>query len=215
MRRLLVISLALIALSAAPAAWAREETPAGTPPAVAGDIYVGLAEDGATAVALLVGQSEARAYFCDGRELSGWLVGSRSGDGLLLQTEEGVEMTATLANERITGAIRFGDGTSLAFRAEPATGIAGLYDATVAEDGRVTGRSTDGLRIVGAIIPGFAGESRVFVGIIELPDGGAYPIGAPVLGDEGPTELRLIVQADGRLVGSSRTGNKSWLPSNF
>lgn len=74
--RLLVLTLLLIP------ALPLGTTPRSRPPAqFTGATWVGLADDEATAVAVLVGETVVRAYLCDDREVNAWLLGTVDGEG--------------------------------------------------------------------------------------------------------------------------------------
>lgn len=210
--------LMLAVFAVPPQAVAGETAPAvATPRVSAADVYIGLAEDDLTSVAIVVGDDgQARAYLCDGRGVSSWLLGSASAGSLALHAEDGATLTGRRAGDRVSGTATLPRGEELAFSAEIAAGVAGLYEATLDDEGRLAGTATDGRRIVGAVtvVRGTAGEVLVFAGLIETPDGTVRAVAAVVNG-EGGSDVRLIVQADGSVVGSSRTGEKRFHPANF
>jgi hypothetical protein len=192
-------------------------TPVATPRVSGADVYIGMASDDLTSVAIVVDDDgEARAYLCDGSEVSHWLLGSVSAGTLALHAEDGATVSGQRAGDRVSGTATLPNGGELAFTTERASGVAGRYESALDNEGRLTGTSTDGRHIVGAVTGMRArnGETMVFAGLIETPDGTARAVAAVVDG-EGGSVLRLIVQADGSIVGRSRTGNKSFLPANF
>ena len=201
-----------------PRAVARETPMAAASPRVsASAVYIGLAEDASISVAIVMsGEGEARAYLCDGRGVNSWLLGSASAGSLALQAEDGATLTGRRATDRVSGTATLPSGEEIAFSADLASGVAGLYEAILDDDGRLAGSATDGRRIVGAItvVRARTGEVPVFAGLIETPDGTVRTVAAVVNG-VGGSDVRLIVQADGSVVGSSRTGEKRFHPSNF
>ncbi len=86
-------------------------------------------------------ERELRAYLCDGRDINEWFTGMATGNDLDLTSEGGARFEGSLAPEAATGTMTLDDGQSFTFTANPAAGIAGLYNVNLLPDGQVTGTS--------------------------------------------------------------------------
>ena len=199
---------------------AQVATPA---PPFAGKTSVGLTDDDKTLVAIVVAEGdgearEARAYFCDADAIDLWMTGTATGDELFLTDGANIRLSAELGDESITGEMVFPDGAPLAFKAIPATGIAGLYDVVVELDGMMRGAAATGSLLEGRV----EAEIATPVGVAA-----PFPYGAMVTitpQDEQPVTFeraisnpaegtfRMIVLADSRSTGGgeSATGTVKW-----
>ena len=164
--------------------------------------FVAETSDPQTFVALVVGVpadgGELLVYVCDGQGGAIWFEGPREGDRFTLTSDSGAEVSGSLAGNGATGTIRLADGTTLAFAATRADGIAGLYEVESTDD-RYQGSSYDGDRIE-AVIGG-------------VDTGGTRRLDVTFTSDDGPTQTlayatpsamaatRWIILADGRLKG--------------
>ena len=186
--------------------------------------FAGEVSDANAFVALVAGESqdgeearEVRAYLCDGREINEWFRGTAEGNKLDLTSEGGAHLEGNLASEASTGTITLDDSESFIFTADPATGVAGLYEVVLSDNGQLLGTSQRGALLEGRVAD-------------VLEEDGSYPVSGTITPPEGeprsleavsnttePGELRFIVLADGRVKGSNRGGgfSKSFLPSNF
>src|SRR5215204_2359841 len=98
--------------------------------------FAGEVSDANAFVALVAGEPqdgeearEVRAYLCDGREINEWFRGTAEGNKL------------DLASEASTGTITLDDSESFIFTADPATGVAGLYEVVLSDNGQLLGTS--------------------------------------------------------------------------
>ena len=106
-----------------------------------------------------------------------------------------------------SGTITLPDETSFTFEVESATGIAGLYDATVFPDGRIRGTSERGARLEGRTTRQRRGGLLVQRNTITPPDGEPQTVSARVTDPgllKGPIGTRVIVLADGRAKGNPK-----------
>ncbi len=147
---------------------------------------------------------EVRAYLCSGGAINEWFWGSAEGNKLDLTSEGGAQLEATLTPETATGTITLDDGTSSTFTADLATGIAGLYNVNLLEDGRVIGTSETGNRLEGRV----ADEPREdglypITGTIIVPDGPTQNFKALTASTE-PAEARWVALPDGRTKGGRK-----------
>jgi hypothetical protein len=90
--------------------------------------YVG-ALDGSTAfIAVVVQNSVAVVYICDGDQISEWFGGSVSKDQLDFTSAKGTHLTASAAADSVSGTLALAGGQPLAFVAQPAVeGQTGLF----------------------------------------------------------------------------------------
>jgi hypothetical protein len=81
-------------------------------------------------------QWQVRAYLCDGQSINEWFnEGSVEGTELDLRAEGGPRLLGSLASEAATGTITLDDGESFTFTADLASGVAGLYDVNISDEG--------------------------------------------------------------------------------
>jgi hypothetical protein len=187
---------------------AQEATPAVLP--IVGATFVGTTSDAGALVAVIVAdpapgttQRAAQAYLCDGASLSVWFdTGGVDGEEITLTAANGEHLTGTLGREDITGTIRIAGGEALAFQARPATGLAGLYTATVQVDGRFRGASQSGIWINGTFGTEPAPDgSYAGIATLILPTGEEDTLPLQVTTRE-LTELLFIITEDGRVAGA-------------
>jgi hypothetical protein len=189
-------------------------------PPVAGS-FVGEAPDAEAFVVIVAASPEeegqerdVRAYLCDGERVTEWFTGAAEGNELDLTSEGGARLEGNLSTEASTGTITLGDDTTLTYTADLARGVAGLYNVTISEEGRVRGTSE-----TGGLLEGQLGgeeemrdeEVRPISGTFTSAEGQEVSFG--VLGREAdPGEYRWIVLEDGQAMGakkSARTGSTS------
>ena len=159
-------------------------------------------------------ERDVRAYLCDGERVTEWFTGRAEGNELDLTSEGGARLEGNLSTEASTGTITLDDVRTLTYTAELARGVAGLYNVTISEEGRVRGSSE-----TGGLLEGQLGEEeevreeevRPISGIFTSAEGQEVSFG--VLGREpDPDEYRWIVLEDGQAKGakkSARTGSTS------
>jgi hypothetical protein len=182
--------------------------PAAVAPAAAvTGTFIGLADDGKTAVAIVAEPPAAgaatrvvRAYLCDGVALREWYPGAAPGNSASLTSDTSSSTFLTeLTADRATGSATLPDGRAVTFTAVPATGPAGLFDITKTAD-KGSGTSTAGQRIeltYGAETRGAALKVDATVDGRPLPAGKAS-------GFQPAEGARAIVLADGRQFGASK-----------
>ena len=149
-------------------------------------------------------EREVRAYLCDGRQLNEWFTGTVTANEVQLASPNGVQLDATLASEVATGTITLSDGTSFAFMANPATGIAGLFDVTVSEDGQTNGTSERGGRLEGQLGDGPQDGRYPLTGTITSLDGEETRDFEATARAQVPVEGRFIVLDDGQIRGGKK-----------
>jgi hypothetical protein len=146
-------------------------------------------------------QRAIRMYVCDGRQANVWLSG-RGGERFSIRSEDGRSRAeATVSRGAARGSLELADGRRVDFRAERATGIAGLYDSALFPDGRVRGSSETGVRLEGRRRGPARPDGRFrATGTYRLPRGETRPwstlssVRAP---SRGVVESRIIVLPDG------------------
>ena len=198
------------------------EAPEESAPPVAGS-FVGEVPDTDAFVAVVAVQleqgedeREVLVYLCDGRSIYEWFKGSAAGNDEFSLTatdwepsqEGGAEVETVLTPEAATGTFTLPDGRSLPFEAAPATGVAGLYQATFLSDGRLSGTSERG----GQLDARVAGEdeSGIFriTGTVTGPDGESVPFEFLLQTDgrypDPGGEFRAIVLPDGQSRGKGK-----------
>jgi hypothetical protein len=118
------------------------------------------------------GEREVRAYVCDG-ELLGyteWFTGRTTGNTLDMRSASGnARLQVALTQKEATGTVTLADGTFHRFTASAVRDGAGLYELTIASDGRRSGISANGAENEGHVSP----DGGVTVGMISLPGGEA------------------------------------------
>ena len=159
-------------------------------------------------------ERDVRAYLCDGESVTEWFTGRAEGNELDLTSEGGARLEGNVSTEASTGTITLDDARTLTYTAELARGVAGLYNVTISEEGRVRGTSE-----TGGLLQGQLGEEE------EMRDEEVRPISGNFTSAEGqevsfgvlgrepdPDEYRWIVLEDGQAKGAkkgARTGTTS------
>jgi hypothetical protein len=159
-------------------------------------------------------ERDVRAYLCDGEGVTEWFTGRADGNELDLTSEGDARLEGNLSTEASTGTITLGDDRTLTYTAELARGVAGLYNVTISEEGRVRGTSETGGLLEGQLgeeeDPGDE-EVRPISGTFISAEG--QEVGFEELGREpDPDEYRWIVLEDGEAKGAkkgARTGSTS------
>ena len=184
--------------------------------------FVGSAQDEEVFVAIVAAgpeedgqERDVRAYLSDGEHVTEWFTGRADGNELdLTSSEGGARLEGNLSTEASTGTITLGDDRTLTYTADLARGVAGLYNVTISEEGRVRGISE-----TGGLLEGQLGEEeekrdeevRPISGIFTSAEGQEVSFG--LLGREpDPDEYRWIVLEDGQAKGAkkgARTGSTS------
>jgi hypothetical protein len=155
------------------------------------------------------GQEErnVKAYLCDGESVTEWFTSTTQSNELDLFSEDGALFEGNLSTEASTGTIILEDDRTLTYTAELATGVAGLYDVSISEEGRVSGTSE-----TGGLLEGQLGEEEQQRDGEELrPIRGSFTsaegqeVRFEVLGRESaPEEYRWIVLEDGQVKGAKK-----------
>jgi hypothetical protein len=91
-------------------------------------VYAGHAEDGAGAIAVAVLDSQAAAYFCDGRSVESWFRGAVTGSDISLKSKRGAPLRASLDGDHLKGSLRI-KNDRVRFEINKAKKPAGLYRA--------------------------------------------------------------------------------------
>jgi hypothetical protein len=205
---LLVLALwLLVGCASSPEDKSKEQS---TPP-VAGN-FVGEAPDANAFVAVVsagpdqegAGEHPVRAYVSDGKSISEWFSGQATGNDLDLSSDPGAaRLKGNLTPETSTGTITLADARSFTFTASPASGVAGLYNVTLADDGQVRGTSETGGRLEGTLGQQAENGSYPISGTITPPGGNPVDlqISAPSVeyGD-----YRWIVLSASRIKGAKK-----------
>ncbi len=149
-------------------------------------------------------QREVRAYLCDGNEINEWFTGTATENDLDLSSDGGSRLEGNLTPDTASGTITLSDGRSLPFAAELASGVAGLYDVTVSDDGLLHGSSESGGRLEGQVAqePNQEGTYPI-TGTITAPDGPTLEIEA-FASDAEPAAGRWVVLSDGQSKGGKK-----------
>jgi hypothetical protein len=176
--------------------------------------FVGMARGGPPAVAVVAdaprreGQPrKVSAYVCDGLKINEWLTARSPGNRVALTSEDGrTTARVTLTKDAAKGTIRLAYGRRRGFTAEPAGGLAGLYDVTQAPDASLTGASRAGGRLTGRVgAPTSARLVRPVSGTVTAADGTRFDLTA--YARRATTGgYRLIVLPDGRVYGGQKEG---------
>lgn len=143
---------------------------AGPAPVPASDVteYVGAvdgSEDLLIAFATQPGGA-VEAYVCNGQGIWSTFTGTVAGDRIDLTSADGSNpsiIAATLADAGIDGTLTL-DGQPRTFTTTKATGIGGLYDFTLAEDGTLSGVSERGNTFTGREDDGVFGGTFAIAG---------------------------------------------------
>jgi hypothetical protein len=217
-RKLSASLLALLALAALPACGGDddEETDKKARP-VAGTFVSNV--QGSEAFVSVVAAPPAKGqrkrvvtvFACDAKDVCELFSGSGAGNEVTVKPAGGEgEATVTLSSKSASGTVEPADGDSLDYKAVQATATSGLYDLTVAPNGRLRGASATGVALKGSVElppPG--------TGTLRLADGKRLKFDvAESSGDVAglrPGQLRLIVLPDRRLrgAGKSRAGGEA------
>jgi hypothetical protein len=164
-------------------------------------------------VALLAGVSatteepgEVSAYLCDGAANSTWFKGQTAGNGIELTSEDGSWLAAVLTPEGAAGVLALANGISAAFAAPAATGVAGLYDVTLAPDGALGGTKVGRSgRIAGRVVEDLEEDLRLVAGVLTPEAGPRVPFAAFATPDAAG-ELQWVALASGQAKGSGKKG---------
>jgi hypothetical protein len=118
------------------------------------------------------GGRKVQAYVCDG-ELQGdaeWFTGQIVGNTLGLTSASGnARLQAELTEKEAAGTVTLADGTLHRFSAPVTRDGAGLYEVTIASDGRRSGTSANGAKDEGQVSP----DGVLTTGTIRLSSGEA------------------------------------------
>jgi hypothetical protein len=185
--------------------------------------FVGEASDEDAFVAIVATSPEeegqerdVRAYLCDGEGVTEWFTGRAEGNELNLTSEGDALLEGNLSTEASTGTITLEEDRTLTYTAELARGVAGLYNVTISEEGRVRGTSE-----TGGLVEGQLGgeaemrgeEARLIIGTFTSAEG--QEVGLEVFGREPDAdEYRWIVLEDGEAKGA-RKGARPGPTSGF
>ncbi len=159
-------------------------------------------------------QRQVRAYLCDGQSINEWFnEGSVEGNELNLRSEGGARLEGSLATEAASGTITLDDGESFTFTADLASGVSGLYDVNISDEGPLRGTSEAGGRIEGEVAhrPRQDGYYPL-IGTITPPNGDPleFALAAPSAVEDG--EYRWVVLSEGEVKGARKnvaTGSSS------
>lgn len=156
-------------------------------------------------------EREVRAYLCDGNEINEWFTGTATENDLDLSSDGGSRLEGNLTPDTSTGQITLSDGRTFPFAAELATGVAGLYDVTVTDDGLVHGSSETGGRLEGQVAkePNEEGSYPV-TGTFTASNGQTQEIEAFAL-DAEPAVGRWVVLNDGQVRGGKRSQSRGFV----
>jgi hypothetical protein len=161
-------------------------------------------------------ERDVRAYLCDGEGVTEWFTGRAEGNELNLTSEGDALLEGNLSTEASTGTITLEEDRTLTYTAELARGVAGLYNVTISEEGRVRGTSE-----TGGLVEGQLGgeaemrgeEARLIIGTFTSAEG--QEVGLEVFGREPDAdEYRWIVLEDGEAKGA-RKGARPGPTSGF
>jgi hypothetical protein len=175
-------------------------------PPVEGAIFVGPTSDpdALIAVAMPPDKPEVDAYLCDGHDLAIWYTGPVMGAEPILDAgDEGI-LNVRFSNTSASGNTTLTDGRSLSFVAAPATGIAGLYDVTLAGD-ELIGVGTTGQQMRGRLVETLPDGRELLAGTIELADGSLRAFAA-FISDGAEGDFRFIALHDGQIKGAAKQG---------
>ncbi len=176
--------------------------------------FVGKASDEDAFVAIVAAspdeeegqERDVRAYLCDGEGVTEWFTGRAEGNELNLTSESDARLEGNLSTEASTGTITLEEDRTLTYTAELARGVAGLYNVTISEEGRVRGASE-----TGGLLEGQLGgeaemrgeEARLIIGTFTSAEG--EELGFAVFGREPiADEYRWIVLEDGEAKGATK-----------
>jgi hypothetical protein len=181
-------------------------------PPVEGAIFVGPTSEPDTLIAVTMpsDKPEVDAYLCDGHDLAIWYTGPVKGAEPILEAGDEGTLNVRFSDTSAGGTTTLADGRSLSFVAAPATGIAGLYDVTLAGD-ELIGVGTSGQQMQGLLVETLPDGRELLAGTIELADGSLRAFAAFLsAGSEG--DFRLITLNDGQIKGAAKTDRgKGWV----
>lgn len=153
---------------------------------------------------------EVEAYLCDGHDVAIWYTGPVKGAEPILEAGDEGSLNVRFSEAAASGTTTLADGRSLSFVAAPATGIAGLYDVTLAGD-ELVGLGTSGQQMRGRLVETLPDGRELLAGTIELTDGSLRAFAAFVSG-EAEGDFRLIALNDGQIKGAAKTDQgKGWV----
>jgi hypothetical protein len=170
--------------------------------------FVGMVGGGPPGVAVVADKPAAQGqprkvsvYLCDGRSINLWLTGQTSGNQANLASESGkARASVTLAADGPKGAITLPGGKRLDFTSEPASGVAGLYNVTIAANGAVRGASQTGGKLTGRVRAATSGSV-----VATITAAGGQEVKA-FARQATPGAYRLIVFSNGNLYGGKNFG---------
>jgi len=161
----------------------------------------------AVVAAPVLGKQEKRdvtVYLSDGKRLSEWFPGTVLSNSFSARSDDrDAEAKGKLTGKAVTGTVKLPDGKTVRFKANRATGAAGLYDLKVSPDGELSGASAAGV--------GVKGETTLKqgTGMLKLADGKRRKF--DVVGDSAGEaarlragQVRLIVLGGGQLRGAGK-----------
>lgn len=116
-----------------------QSTTVATEAATQGHVFVGPVEDSKAFIGLAVSDGKFTAFVCDGTEdwLSywHWFTGKAQGQSIEFTAEDGESFTAQITGDTVSGSVTLGDKKVHPFKADLATGSAGLFRAEFTLDG--------------------------------------------------------------------------------
>ena len=205
-----LVSMLVVGLLTAGCAGPGEEEKS-TPP-VAGH-FVGATSDPDTLVAIVVDEAEqgedqrtVKAYLGDGYIIDEWFTDTVTGDSFDLTSDGGARLMGQLSSDAASGTATLSNRASVSFEATPATGVAGLYNVSVYNDGQMSGTSERGGQLEGQIgnTPRPDGLYPVS-GTITSPDDRSQNFEA-VCGTNRAADIRIIALASGQMRGGNNFG---------
>ncbi len=206
-----LVSMLVVGLLTAGCASPGEEEKSATP--VAGH-FVGATSDPDTFVAVVVDEAEqgeedqrtVKAYLGDGYIIDEWFTDTLTGNSFDLTSDGGARLRGELSSDAAFGTATLSNGASVSFEATPATGLGGLYNVSVYNDGRVSGTSERGGQLEGQIgnTPRPDGLYPV-TGTITSPDDRSQNFEA-VCDTNRAADIRLIALASGQMRGANNFG---------
>jgi hypothetical protein len=181
-------------------------------PPVAGH-FVGATSDPDTFIAVVADEAKqgedqrtVKAYLGDGYTIDEWFPDTLTANSFDLTSDGGARLTGELSSDAASGTATLSNGASVSFEATPATGVAGLYNVSVYNDGQVSGTSDGGGQLEGQIgnTPRPDGLYPV-TGTITSPDDRSQNFEA-VYGTNRAADIRLIALASGQMRGGNNFG---------
>jgi hypothetical protein len=149
---------------------------------------------------------DVSAYVCNGVDISTWFRGQAARNVFELTSADGAWIEAVLTPEGAAGAFALADGASATFTAPLATGVAGLYDVTLAPDGVLRGAKVGSRgRLAGRVVENLDEDIRLVAGVLTPEEGRRIPFAAFATPDASG-ELRLIALSSGQAKGGGTKG---------